>query len=1367
MSHTVKTFVWILICILFTSSLYAQDDELEKAKEAYQIAGQLKKEKKYLESVPYLQKVLTYFKKLEDKSNTSQLLAEIVECYWNVSDYANAQKFSEQRLTLCQEIKDINAQKFLLADLGQLALIHEKNNEKATKYLNESLQLCQMPDDSDLMLYDYDKLAKITSAEKQYSAHRKYLEKIRELYLKSNQKLKEGYTYWQEGLSYDAEKNYQESVKSYEKALDYYQTPLSDTTNTAILLSNIGKTYKNLKEYDKAISYFQKSFELRKQQNNKAEMGESYWDIASTYNYKKDLNSAVNAYQKARQFYNEGNYPSEAASMVTKIARLYQEDKQYDKANTYYQETLRLRTAIGKKDGIGEAWWDIAYNYDLQKNFDKANEGYKTAINFYLQAGNKEDAATLYENLAINAQSEKNYKESVSYHQKTLALRQETGKKELVAKSTQNIGSVYWEAKDFAQAKSYYEKALQLYREVRDKSGEIYSLVNLAKLYNFYEIDLKKSEAMFNEALALAEKEKNESILAFCYSELANLYEQKGDYKKYKELKDKSLALYEKIDDQVNVGYQLISTGTFYTGRGDFEKGIEFYEKAIKLGEKIENDKLIANAYTRIAWIDAYRSSFAEATTKLQKALGLYLKTADDLGMADVYFSMGQNLISEGKYQEAEKYLAKTDSIYVLNRMDAARGDLNNARGRLYYRQQDFQKSYQYHKADYDTRIKYGDNGENYRVAAVNVGECLMLLKKYPEANTYLQASLDHSHKNQDRRGEAVTLEVLGELRINEKKYAEAEKYLNDALRIHKEMKTLEREAGVLRLLARLYYETKRYPDAIRVAEEGVGISQRIGLDFYMWESLNVLGDVYKLQNQKPKSITYYKEAVEALERMRGSVTGGEEAQKLFSSGEDKIKVYETLIDLLLQQGEVEEAMEYLQRNNQGQLQNRFKNIKIDYQNDQKDKLHEEERSQKMKIESLDKQLSAEKSKPEAEQNLEKIQNLQKVRNVAANEYVNFARKNLSNSDADRFVDLRLQKTKIPKDMAVLSYLSGDKALYIFVATKDSAIARVVPLTNEELKKRITYVRNRLRTHDTMIKNELSSKNETQNRSQFVKDVKQTDEFLKTIEQLYQSLIAPVQDVVQSKTKLAIMPSGELHFLPFQILGKTLPDGNFNFLIEDFNIFYAKDFKMLNRTDKIEANSMKIVAFANPDKTLPATEKEVNDIKKTYPNTQAFYRDDATEDKAKTVDANYNVIHFATHGNLDYSRPEKSFLTMAKNLTKGEDGMLSLQDLWGLELMSNLNLVVLSACNTAMSSNAEVPISPATGFFDNGVKSVIASLWKVNDDATALLMADFYNNLKTMEVSEALRQAQINLTKNPKFHHPYYWSPFILMGDWK
>jgi CHAT domain-containing protein len=243
---------------------------------------------------------------------------------------------------------------------------------------------------------------------------------------------------------------------------------------------------------------------------------------------------------------------------------------------------------------------------------------------------------------------------------------------------------------------------------------------------------------------------------------------------------------------------------------------------------------------------------------------------------------------------------------------------------------------------------------------------------------------------------------------------------------------------------------------------------------------------------------------------------------------------------------------------------------------------------------------------------------------------------------------------------------------------------------------------------------------------------------------------------------------GMLHFLPFQMLGEQLPNGKFDFLIEHYSLFYAHSLDMLYQQRDRIAN-ISILAMANADQTLPAAEQEVNDLKAMYPDTQVFIHEAASEDKAKASTGKHNILHFATHGNLDYFDYSKSYLTLAPNKDGSEDGKLTIEEVWEIEDIYSYQMVTLSACKTAVTEdfNNGWAVSPATSFIDAGVPTVVASLQAVNDESTSLLMKYFYRNLSSMSKVEALCRAQIELSQNAKFSHPYYWSPFILIGDWR
>jgi CHAT domain-containing protein len=143
--------------------------------------------------------------------------------------------------------------------------------------------------------------------------------------------------------------------------------------------------------------------------------------------------------------------------------------------------------------------------------------------------------------------------------------------------------------------------------------------------------------------------------------------------------------------------------------------------------------------------------------------------------------------------------------------------------------------------------------------------------------------------------------------------------------------------------------------------------------------------------------------------------------------------------------------------------------------------------------------------------------------------------------------------------------------------------------------------------------------------------------------------------------------------------------------------------------------------------------------------------------------ARYQVVHFATHGVLDSRAPELSGLVLAH----GE--LLSLADIYHLDLAADL--VVLSGCRTALgrSVRGEGLVGLTRGFFQAGASRVMASLWPVRDQATAELMARFYQAFlgDGLTPAAALRQAQRELRARPQWRDPFYWSPFVLQGDWQ
>ena len=150
----------------------------------------------------------------------------------------------------------------------------------------------------------------------------------------------------------------------------------------------------------------------------------------------------------------------------------------------------------------------------------------------------------------------------------------------------------------------------------------------------------------------------------------------------------------------------------------------------------------------------------------------------------------------------------------------------------------------------------------------------------------------------------------------------------------------------------------------------------------------------------------------------------------------------------------------------------------------------------------------------------------------------------------------------------------------------------------------------------------------------------------------------------------------------------------------------------------------------------------------------------------------FRIIHFATHGLLDFRHPSLSCLVLSRFDQKGhpQDGYFRLQDVYSMKVSADL--VVLSACQTALGKEVrgEGLVGLTRGFFYAGAARVVASLWNVDDSASAKLMERFYRKMlgaEKMTASAALRAAQIEMMREKRWEDPYYWAAFVLQGEWK
>lgn len=189
---------------------------------------------------------------------------------------------------------------------------------------------------------------------------------------------------------------------------------------------------------------------------------------------------------------------------------------------------------------------------------------------------------------------------------------------------------------------------------------------------------------------------------------------------------------------------------------------------------------------------------------------------------------------------------------------------------------------------------------------------------------------------------------------------------------------------------------------------------------------------------------------------------------------------------------------------------------------------------------------------------------------------------------------------------------------------------------------------------------------------------------------------------------------------------------------------------------------------------LPFSRREAEAIKAVTPDGKVTVSADFDASRATALGADlgrHRIVHFATHGVLDAEHPELSGVVLSLVDRRGarQDGFLRLQDIYNLDLP--VELVVLSACQSALGKNVkgEGLIALTRGFMHAGSKSVVASLWKVDDEATAELMKHFYSAMleEGLPPPVALQAAKVALWKQERWRPPYFWAAFVLQGEYK
>ena len=568
--------------------------------------------------------------------------------------------------------------------------------------------------------------------------------------------------------------------------------------------------------------------------------------------------------------------------------------------------------------------------------------------------------------------------------------------------------------------------------------------------------------------------------------------------------------------------------------------------------------------------------------------------------------------------------------------------------------------------------------------------------------------------------------------------------------------------------LGTLHRQRKNFSEALEYYQQALdrAESQRVSGGI---AAANIgIGDVLRQMGKPKEAAPRYQRALQQIESTRSLLQSEEYRQSYF---EGSLVPYTSMMLALLEMGRQEEAFNYNERARSrvflDVLGSRVQLSKAT------SGLFEEERVLQERIAAIKARVAnaGEAGRPGLQRDLAESEKL----------YTDFLtrvrKKNKEQASLLNVEPLTVKQVQelLDPGVTMLEYFVTPDIVILWVVEKDKLTSINVPLRRGQLQTRVSAIREAMQQFEA------------------------NDKFKKQAEDLFRFLIQPSLPHITG-TQLVIVPHDVLHYLPFQ----TLLGSDGRYLIEKYPINYLSSASLLQfAKEKSGAMGKKVLAFGNPDLNDPKmalqfAEIEAKEIQTLYPQASIYLAKEATEEKAKTLSPQNDIIHFASHAELNENDPLSSAVLLAKS--DKEDGRLEVREIFGMDLKASL--VVLSACETGLGklSSGDELVGLTRAFIYAGTPSVVASLWKVEDSSTAQLMASFYRNLKTMSKVEALRQAQLELIRGQASSdllarrgiggigklgevpegksqsqdsvsistaHPYFWAPFILVGDGK
>ncbi|MFE4108615.1 CHAT domain-containing protein, partial [Almyronema epifaneia] len=934
-------------------------------------------------------------------------------------------------------------------------------------------------------------------------------------------------------------------------------------------------------------------------------------------------------------------------------------------------------------------------------------------------------------------------------------------------------------------------QALARYEAIADSSGEAYTLVGMGLAYSSLG-SYGVAVSYFEQALPLLHATENYSTAARVLTYLGFVHQASSNYPQAVTAYRQALLLFQATHNRMGAASVLTNLGIVYLALGEPEQAIVYFEQALPTFEAMDSRREVATILNNLG--NAYLSlnHYSSAIARYEQALAIKREIADHTAEAGILMNLGLAYLALSDYPQAIAYLEQALPTFreVADRRGEASALMNF--GNAHWVLSDYRQAIVYLEQALLINRQISDR-RGVADVLIGLGSAYLALGDRDQALAYFEPALATFQATEDRNGIAVALTNLGLLHQAAGHYPQAIANFKQALWRFQAIDNRSGAAYVLTYLGSLYQEQAQNSQAIAYYEQALPLFQAIG--DRAGESLvfSNLGESLARQNQPELAIIFYKAAVNIREAIRGDAQ--QLPPTLYQSFTASIADdYRALANLLLQRNRTLEAQRILDLLKVQELDEYLQDVQrseqtasgIDYWQPEQQilALYEQAIANAAELAELQSRLVSQLSAPER-QRLQALRHTERLLVSRFTEFLSYpevatALAALQTStdgqglDPEHFNQLQDNLRQLPQ-VTVLLYplILEDRLELVLVTPQAPSVRYPVPVSAAELNQKLV-------AFGQALKNPYS-------------------DIQPLAQQLYQWLIAPLEAELAAAGAEAIIfaPDGPLRYLPLA----ALHDGQ-QWIAERFSLSHitAASLSDLNQTRQ---SDLRILAAACADcdfeitvgdrvfnfDDLPFTETEVTTLASQVASVDVLLNQDFNPSELDLRLGSYNIIHLATHAAFVQGSPRESFIVL------GNGDRVSLQDIEQLWHLPNADLVVLSACETALGGlalgNGVEILGLGFQIQQAGARAAIASLWRVSDGGTQILMNTFYAALAEGQTkAAALQTAQqalitadfsavggeradiilqtrnalpVNVTS--RLDHPYYWAPFILIGN--